>query len=43
MKDYEFPIPTLHVRVEELSQIENTDVKFVCGKLLKSINIPFHK
>ena len=35
MEDYEFPIPTSHIRVELLSQIGRTDLKVTSGKLLK--------
>ena len=40
MEDYEFPIPTSHIRVELLSQIGKTDLKITSGKLLISVDIP---
>ena len=40
MEDYEFPIPTSHIRVELLSQIGKTDLKITSGKLLISVEIP---
>ena len=40
MEDYEFPIPTSHIRVELLSQISKTDLKIKSGKLLISVDIP---
>ena len=40
IEDYEFPIPTSHLRVELLSQIGKTDLKITSGKLLISVNIP---
>ena len=41
MEDYEFPIPTSHIRVELLSQIGKADLKTKSGKLLISVDIPF--
>ena len=40
MEDYEFPIPTSHIRAESLSQIGKTDIKTASGKLLISVDIP---
>ena len=40
MGDYEFPIPTSHIRVELLSQIGKTDLKITSEKLLTSVDIP---
>ena len=40
MEDYEFPIPTLHIRAQLLSQIGKTDIKIASGKLLISVDIP---
>ena len=40
MEDYEFPIPTSHIRVELLSQIGKADLKITSGKLLISVDIP---
>ena len=40
MEDYEFPIPTSHLRVELLSQIGKTDLNITSGKLLISVDIP---
>ena len=34
MEDYEFPIPTSHLRVELLTKIGKTDLKIKSGKLL---------
>ena len=39
MKDYEFPIPTSHIRVELLSQIGKTDLEIKSGKLLISVEL----
>ena len=40
MEDYEFPIPTSHIRVDLLSQIGKTDLKIKSGKVLISVDIP---
>ena len=40
MENYEFSIPTLHNRVELLSQIDKTDLKITSGILLISVDIP---
>ena len=40
IEDYEFPIPTLHIRAGLLSQIGKTDIKLGSGKLLISVDIP---
>ena len=40
MEDYDFPIPTSHLRVELLSQIGKTDLKITSEKLLISVDIP---
>ena len=40
MENYEFSIPTSHIRVELLSQIGKTDLKITSGKLLTSVDIP---
>ena len=40
MEDYEFPIPTSHLRIELLSQIGKTDHKITFGKLLISVDVP---
>ena len=40
MEDYEFPIPTSHIRAELLSQMGKTDIKFASGKLIISVDIP---
>ena len=40
MEDYEFPIPTSHIRVELPSQIGKTDLKIKSGKFLISVDIP---
>ena len=40
MEDYEFPIPTSHIRAELLAQIDKTGIKIASGKLLISVDIP---
>ena len=40
MEDYEFAIPTSHIRAELLSQIAKTDIKIASGKLLVLVDIP---
>ena len=40
MEDYEFPIPSSHLRVELLSQIGKADLKIISGKLLISVDVP---
>ena len=40
MEDYEFPIPTLHIRAELLSPIGKADIEIASGKLLISVDVP---
>ena len=40
MEEYEFPIPTSHIRAELLSQIGKIDMKIAFGKLLIPVDIP---
>ena len=40
LSEYEFPIPTSHVRAEEISKLGKTDVRINSGRLLIAIDIP---
>ena len=40
LSEYEFPIPTSHVRAEELSKLGKTDVRISVGRLPIAIDIP---
>ena len=43
MEEYEFPIPTSHIRAEEISRIGKTDTEFVSENVLNGKALQIYK